>query len=171
MSKFKLIVVGLIAINVVIYAVVNNFIGALDSLTWLILLVLYELDANFYGLMAEKKQHRIRTFLIMVIALVFFAYVHGHEWLEVINFLFWLALIALLELEVRLPDKVANYRLSYWWATVIVFIGLIGVVIAWAWQSAWLDVYDAIVWIIAFGLIEVDINRVLKRNYLENIDR
>lgn len=107
----------------------------------------------------------------MVIALVFFVYVHGHEWLEVINFLFWLALIALLELEVRLPDKVANYRLSYWWATVIVFIGLIGVVIAWAWQSAWLDVYDAIVWIIAFGLIEVDINRVLKRNYLENIDR
>jgi hypothetical protein len=54
---------------------------------------------------------------------------------------------------------------------VIVFIGLIGVVIAWAWQSAWLDVYDAIVWIIAFGLIEVDINQVLKRNYLENIDR
>ena len=171
MSKFKLIVVGLIAINVVIYAVVNNFIGALDSLTWLILLVLYELDANFSGLMAEKKLHRIRTFLIMVIALVFFVYVHSHEWLEVINFLFWLALIALLELEVRLPDKVANYRLSYWWATVIVFIGLIGVVIAWAWQSAWLDVYDAIVWIIAFGLIEVDINQVLKRNYLENIDR
>jgi len=73
-------------------------------------------------------------------------------------------------LEVRLPDKVSKYRLSYWWATVIVFAGLIGMVIVWAWQSAWLEVYDAIVWIVAFGSIEVDIAQLLQRKYLRNPD-
>ena len=57
------------------------------------LLVLYELETNCAGLMADKKLHRIRTFLIVVIALVFDGYVQDREWLEAINFVFWLALI------------------------------------------------------------------------------
>ncbi len=93
---------------------------------------------------------------------------HDREWLEVINFIFWFALITLLELEARLPDKVFKCRISYWWATVIVFTGLIAMVMVWAWQSAWLDVYDAILWVIAFGSIEMDMNRILKRNFLNN---
>ena len=166
--NYKLAIVVLIAVNVVIYAVVDNLIGAVDSLAWLMLLVLYELEANCAGLMADKKLHRIRTFLIVVIALVFVDYVHDREWLEVINFIFWFALITLLEFEVRMPDKVFKYRISYWWATMIVFIALILMVMVWAWQSAWLDVYDAILWVIAFGSIEVDMNRILKRNFLNN---
>ena len=166
--KFKLGIVVLIAVNVVIYAVVDNLIGAVDSLAWLMLLVLYELETNCAGLMVDKKLHRIRTFLIVVIALVFVAYVHDREWLEAINFAFWFALITLLELEAHLPNKVFKYRINYWWATVIVFTGLIAMVMVWAWQSAWLDVYDAILWIIAFGSIEVDMNRVLKSNVLNN---
>ena len=66
------------------------------------------------------------------------------------------------------PGKVFKYRISYWWATVIVFTGLMAMVMVWAWQSAWLDVYDAILWVIAFGSIEVDMNRVLKSNVLNN---
>ena len=166
----KLVIVALITLNVVIYAVVDTLISAVDSLAWLLLLVLYELEANSAVLLAEIKMQRIRSFLIAVIALVFVGYVHGHEWLAVINAVFWFALIILLELEVRLPDKVSKYRLSYWWATVIVFAGLIGMVIAWAWQSAWLEVYDAIVWIVAFGSIEVDIAQLLQRKYLRNPD-
>ena len=112
--KYKLAIVVLIAVNVVIYSAVDNLIGAVDTLAWLMLLVLYELEANCAGLMADKKLHRIRTFLIVVIALVFLAYVHDSEWLEVINFAFWFALITLLELEAHLPNKVFKYRISYY---------------------------------------------------------
>ena len=49
-----------------------------------------------------------------------------------------------------------------------VFAGLIAMVIAWAWQSAWLDVYDAALWIVAFGSIEVDIFQVLQRKHPNN---
>jgi hypothetical protein len=106
----------------------------------------------------------IRNVLIAVIVLVFVGYVHDREWLDVVNSALWFALIALLELEVRWPDKVSNYRQSYRLATVSVFAGLIAVVIAWAWQSAWLAVYDATLWIVAFASIEVDIFNFYSEN-------
>lgn len=168
--KFKIAIVVLLILNVVIYATVDTLLNTVDSLVWLMLLVLYELEANGAVLMTAKKWEWMRTFLIVLIALVFVGYVHDHEWLAVINSVFWFALIILLELEVRLPDKVSNYRLSYWWATVLVFAGLIGMVIVWAWQSAWLDVYDAALWIVAFGTIEIDIAQLLQRKYVKDLN-
>jgi hypothetical protein len=161
--KFKLTLVGLLILNVIIFAMADTLISAVDALVWLALLVLYELQANGAAPMAENTLQRIRNVLIAIITLVFVSYVHDREWLDVVNSALWFALIALLELEVRCPDKVYQYRQSYWLATVTVFTGLIAMVIAWAWQSAWLDVYDAILWIVAFGSIEVDIFQILQR--------
>jgi hypothetical protein len=161
--KFKLAIVVLLTVNVVIYAVADTLTSAVDALTWLMLLVLYELEANGAAPKAENWLHKIRDVLIAVIGLVFVSYVHEKEWLDVVNSALWFVLIALLELEVRRPDKVYKYRQSYWLATVTVFAGLIAMLIAWAWQSAWLDVYDAALWIVAFGSIEVDIFQILQR--------
>ena len=161
--KFKLAIVALITLNAVIYAMVDTLTSAVDASAWLVLLVLYELEANGAAPMAEKMLHGIRDALIAVIILVFVSYVHDSEWLDVVNSALWFVLIALLELEVRWPDKVFKYRQSYWLATMTVFAGLIAMVIVWAWQSAWLDVYDATLWIVAFASIEVDIFQLLQR--------
>ena len=162
-SKFKLTIVVLITLNAVIYAIVDTLTSAVDALAWLMLLVLYELETNGAAPMAEITMHRIRYVLIVVIALVFVSYIHDSEWLDVVNSALWFVLIALLELEVRWPDTVLKYRQNYWLATVTVFAGLIAMVIAWVWQSAWLDVYDATLWIVAFASIEVDIFQFLQR--------
>ncbi len=164
--RFKLAIVALLTLNVVIYAIADTLTSAVDALTWLVLLVLYELEANDAVPMAENRLHEIRGILIAVIALTFFSYIHDSEWLDVVNSALWFVLIALLELEVRYPDKVFKYRQNYWLATVTVFTGLIAMVIAWAWQSAWLDVYDAILWIVAFASIEVDIFQFLQRKHV-----
>jgi len=66
-----------------------------------VLLVLYELEANGAAPMAENTLHGIRYVLIAVIGLAFVSYVHNSEWLEVVNSALCFALIALLELEVR----------------------------------------------------------------------
>jgi hypothetical protein len=163
--KFKLAVVALLILNAIIYAMVDTLTSAVDAMVWLVLLVLYELEANGSAPMAENTLQGIRNVLIAVIALVFVSYVDDSEWLNVVNSALWFALIALLELEVRWPDKVFKYRQSYWLATVTVFAGLITMVIAWAWQSAWLDVYDATLWIVAFGSIEMDIFQLLQRKH------
>lgn len=167
--KFKLTIVVLITLNAVIYAMVDTLISAVDALAWLMLLVLYELEANGVALMAENWLQAMRSFLIVVIALVFVSYVLDSEWLDVVNSALWFALIALLELEVRWPDKVFKYQQGYWRATVTVFAGLVAMVMVWIWQSAWLDVYDATLWIIAFGSIEVDIIQVLQRKGPNNL--
>jgi hypothetical protein len=161
--KFKLAIVALLTLNVFFFALVDTLISAVDALAWLILLVLYELEANNAAPMTKSTMHALRDVLIAVIALVFAGYVHDNEWLDVVNSALWFALIALLEVEVRCPDKVLKYRQNYWLATVTVFAGLIAMVLAWAWQSAWLDVYDATLWIVAFGSIEVDIFQILQR--------
>ena len=163
--KFKLALVVLLTLNATIFAMVDTLISAVDALVWLALLVLYELEANSAAPMAENTLKRIRNVLIAIISLVFVSYVHDSEWLDVVNSALWFVLIILLELEVRWPDKVYQYRQSYWLSTVTVFAGLIAMVIAWAWQSAWLDVYDAILWIVAFGSIEVDIFQILQRKH------
>jgi hypothetical protein len=163
--KFKLAIVVLIILNAVIYAMVDTLISTVDALAWLMLLVVYELEANGAAPLAENTLHGIRNVLIAVIVVVFIRNVYEGEWLNVVNSALWFALIALLELEVRWQDKVFKYRQSYWLATVTVFAGLIVMVIAWAWQSAWLDVYDATLWIIAFASIEVDIFQLLQRKH------
>ncbi len=163
--KYKLAIVVLITLNAVIYAFVDTLTSSADALAWLVLLVLYELEANDAVPMAKNMLTVIRNVLIAVIVLVFVSYVYNSEWLDVVNSAFWFALIALLELEVRWPDKVIKCRQSYWLATIIVFAGLVCVVMAWAWKSAWLDVYDAALWIIAFAYIEMDIFKFLQRKH------
>jgi hypothetical protein len=162
--KFKLAILVLLTLNAVIYAIVDTLTSAIDAWVWLVLLVLYELEANDVAPLAKNTLHGIRNVLIAVIVLVFVSYVHHREWLDVVNSALWFALIALLELEVRWPDKVSQYWQSYRLATVTIFAGLIAVVIAWAWQSTWLAVYDATLWIVAFSAIEMDIFQILQRN-------
>jgi hypothetical protein len=163
--KFKLAILLLLTLDVVIYALVDTLNSAVDALAWLVLLVLYELEAKGIAVFAENTLHAIRNGLIVLIALVFVNYVQDKEWLDVVNSALWFVLIALLELEIRWPDKVFKYRQAYRMATVTVFGGLIIMVIAWAWQSAWLGVYDATLWIVAFAFIEVDIFHLLQRNH------
>jgi hypothetical protein len=163
--KFKLVIVVLLTLNAIIYAWVDSLISAVDELAWLVWLMLYELEANSLAPMHQNALHAIRSILIAVVALVFVSYVHDSKWLDVVNSALWFSLIALLELEVRWTDKVFEYRQSYWLATMIVFAGLIAMPITLAWQSAWLDVYDATLWIVAFASIERDIVQLLRRKH------
>jgi hypothetical protein len=166
--KFKLVIVVMLILNAGIYAVVGTLTSAVDAFAWVMLLVLYELETNGAALMAKKTLHWIRSALIAVIGVVFVSYVHDREWLDVINSALWFALIALLELEVRWPHIIFKYRQSYWLSTVAIFSGLIAIVIAWAWQSAWLAVYDAALWIVAFAAIDMDIFQFLQRKQAQS---
>lgn len=162
--KSKLLILALLTCNAVIYAVIDTLTTAIDAVVWLILLVLYELESNNGELpVSETILEKIRTGLIAVIALVFFSYLHDSEWMDVGNSLLWFALIAVMELEVRRPAMVLKHANLFWLLTITIFSGLIATAGLWLWQQAWLDAYDALLWIVAFGIIEVDIFHFLKR--------
>lgn len=160
----KLAILALLTLNALIYALVDTLTGALDAIVWLVLLVLYEVETNQNSLpISESALQATRNALIAVIVLVFFSYLLNGEWLDVLNTLLWLALIALMELEVRWQDLVTRHRMLFWLLTVTTFCGLVVTAALWFWQGAWLDGYDAVLWIAAFALVEVDIFRFLQR--------
>lgn len=162
--KSKLLILVLLTINAVTYAVVDTPTTAIDAGTWLILLVIYELESSGEKLpLSERLLEKIRDVLIGVIVLVFISYWHDSEWLDVGNSLLWFALIAVMELEVRRPMLVLKYANLFWLLTIVIFSGLIAMAGIWLWQQAWLDAYDALLWIAAFGMIEVDLLHFLKR--------
>jgi len=166
--KSKLLILILLTVNAGIYAVVDTVTTAIDAGTWLILLAIYELEANSDQLpVSEANLEKIRTGLIVVIVAVFFSYWHDSEWLDVANSLLWFALIAMMELEVRRPEIVLKHAGLFWLLTMAVFTGLIVMAAIWLWGQAWLDAYDALLWIVAFGMIEVDIFQFLKRKQPE----
>ncbi len=161
--KFKLAIVFLLTLNFFIYALTDTWIKAVDALVWLALLILYELEANKIAIEAEPALNRLRTALIVIIPLIFIGYLQSKEWLEVVNFILWIILIALLEAEIRWPDFILQYRNAYLSATALVFAGLFVMVIVWLSRSAWLDAYDAALWLVAFATIEVDILQIFQR--------
>jgi len=167
--KFKLAILALLTLNAVIYAFVDTWTSAVDALAWLILLVMYELETNSNNLsIAATIMQSVRYGLIAMISLVFVSYLQDSEWLDVVNSLLWFGLIAMLELEVHKPALVMRHGQLFWLLTVATFIGLIVMAGIWLWQGAWLDGYDAALWIVAFGLIEVDIFNFLKRKTPNN---
>jgi len=169
--KSKLFILVLLTLNAVIYAIVDTMTTAIDAGTWLVLLAIYELETNSNNLpVSEFALENIRTGLIAVIVLVFFSYLHDSEWLDVSNSLLWFALIAIMELEVRRPAIVLKHANLFWLLTIVIFGGLIAMAGIWLWQQAWLDAYDALLWIGAFGLIEVDIFHFLKRKRPQSND-
>jgi len=159
---FKIVIVVLLWVNVGLYAVYDTLTSTVDAMTWLVLLIMFELETLGKPLFSAKTLHVIRNILIVIIIGVFASYVRSSEWLDVANSLLWFALIALLELEIRKPDAVAGHPKIFWLTTLLVFSGLLAMVGAWAWQAAWLDVYDAVLWIAAFAAIEVDIFKFLQ---------
>jgi len=162
--KSKLIILSLLTLNALLYLLVDTLISALDAITWLILLVLYELEANEVRLPLSTFQlQQVRNGLIAVIVFVFFSYLFEGDWLDVLNTLLWFALVVMLELEMRRPEWASEHARLMTLSTASIFIGLIGVAVLWGWQQAWLDAYDAALWIAAFGFIEVDMFQWLQR--------
>lgn len=162
--KSKLLILALLTLNAVIFALVDTLTSAADALVWLLLLVIYELESTDLAMpIPEAGMRIIRDVLIVIIALVFFSYLLGGEVLDALNSLLWFALIAMLEIEVRWPDVARQHKKTFWVLTIAIFIGLIAMAGIWLWQQAWLDAYDAILWIVAFGFIEVDIFHLLQR--------
>lgn len=162
--KPKLLILALLSINAVAYALLDTLTSAIDAVTWLMLLVIYELKTNSNTLpVAAATLDKIRAGLIAVIVWVFFSYWQESEWRDVSNALLWFALIAVMEIEVRRPALILRHANLFWLLTLIIFAGLIGMAALWLWHQAWLDAYDAALWIAAFGLIEVDIFHFLQR--------
>ena len=75
------------------------------------------------------------------------------------NSALWIAVVLMLEAEVRWPQLVARARKACAVIAAALYTGLGVLVVAWAARGAWFDAYDAALWLIAFVTVEFDVMR------------
>ncbi|MGQ0750574.1 MAG: hypothetical protein ACT4PS_08575 [Betaproteobacteria bacterium] len=160
-SAFRLAVYALLAGNAVIYAGTGTGNEVLDSAAWFVLLVLFEVETGFGAVM----QHRgaapvirlIRFVAALAIAAAALGYLRDREWLDAINAALWIGVVALLEFELRWPGAASVHRAAFLAVASALYSALVAIVIAWAWQGEWFDAYDALLWLVAFVAIELNV--------------
>jgi len=164
---FKWIIYALLAGDVVLYSLYGRLTELIDTAAWLVLLMLFEWETGGWPLRARwiPALHGVRLLASLAVVVAVVGYALEGVWLDFFNETTWLGVIALLELEVRLPrDAVRLHRIRRWIAAVL-YAALVGFLVNWAVmgfgdenpQAAWLDTWDALLWLVAFVVIEMNV--------------
>ena len=158
---FKAVVFALLALNTAIYLRSGTSSEALDSLAWFTLLVSFELETGrrerLRGRWSRIALHGARMLAAAALAAAAVGYVRSKEWLDAVNVGLWIAVVGLLEFEVRCPDLASRRRRGLVAATTVLYAGLVGLVLAWLLRGEWFDAYDAALWLMAFATLELDL--------------
>jgi hypothetical protein len=151
---------GLLAINTAWFLLVAPWTKGLDSLAWFALLMLFALEtANRRWL--EKIHvrglvHLLRFGAVVAIVVSAYGYVQQQQWLDAANMALWILVVILLECELRFAQWVATHRRLFTSSACVLYGAIAMLVPMWALRGEWFDAYDAVLWLIAFVLIEMD---------------
>ncbi len=157
----KSLVFILIAVNAAIFSFYGTVSATIDTVAWLTLLALFELETAYprlvQGERALRLVHLVRLAAGAGVCIAAAGYVLGKAWLDAINIGLWIGVVILLEVEVRFPHALARSRLWFGTAGSLLYSGLAVMVGVWAWRGEWFDAYDALLWLIAFLAIEMNV--------------
>ena len=157
---WKVLLVALLAADTVWYAVAGTTSKAVDAAAWLVLLVLFEIEARCIRADSPSGYKSGLRFVRLIAAAGVFAatagYVFEDNVLDAVNSALWIAVVILLEIEFRYPSQVNRARGAFGATAVVLYGGLSVLVAIWAWRGEWFDAYDAALWLIAFATIEME---------------
>ncbi len=99
--------------------------------------------------------------------------VRGLAWIDVINGAVWILVVILLEVDVWLQERGRYegiaFRTSY--ALKILFYGtLLAAVVFWMWKGDFKDWWDALLWLVAFVFIEMNVFQWREESLAETAD-
>ena len=160
---YKAALVALLAANTAYFALFTTTSKALDAAAWLVLLLLFQLETAF-GKRLEGSRGRMvlraaRLFAAVGVLAAMAAYIFEDNVLDALNTILWIGVVALLEVEVRFPAFTTQRRRTFLAVAGVLYSGLAALVLAWALRQEWFDAYDALLWLVAFATIELDLMR------------
>ncbi len=157
---FQLGIYLLLAGNTLWYLLAGPWTKGLDSIAWFSLLLLFALETGRAAWLekaqARRLLHTLRFGAAAAIAASAAGYVQQGEWLDAVNIGLWILVVVLLECELRLPALVARRRRLFTCAALLFYAGIAALIPLWALRGEWFDTYDAVLWLVAFVLIEMD---------------
>lgn len=155
----------LLAINAAIYAATGRASETVDALAWFVLLALFLVESRCPQWTRLPRNAAVLNLLrLMTAAAILWAaiaFLREREWLDAWNAWLWIGVVAVLELEVRAPARIKQRQRLTITLSALLYAALGGIALVWLLQGEWFDGYDAVLWIIAFALLEQDL---LRRN-------
>ena len=165
--RLACVILALLAANTVYYVYAGRLSEALDSLAWYALLVMFALEsARPPRRRALALMRAVRWIATLAIAVSALLYVREHEWLDAINVSLWIAVVILLEIEVRHPARIAARHRLFAGVAATLYATLGVLVLIWLARGEWMDAWDAALWLAAFGTLELGL---LNRNPTTNV--
>jgi hypothetical protein len=151
----------LLACNTTYYLIAGRFSEALESVAWYALLILFLLETararQGASLLALRVNHGLRLAATLAIAVSAVFYVAEKEWLDAANLLLWIAVVTLLEIEIRRPAAIAAHRNVFTLTAALLYTTLGALAVVWLTRGEWMDAWDAALWLTAFGVLELDL--------------
>lgn len=151
---------GLLAINTAWFLIVAPWTKGLDSLAWFTLLMLFAFETanprRLEKFHARGLVHLLRLAAVAAIVASAHGYVQQQEWLDATNMALWILVVILLECELRFARWVLTHRLLFTSGACVLYGAIAMLIPLWALRGEWFDAYDAVLWLIAFVLIEMD---------------
>lgn len=164
---FKWLMYALLAGDVVLYALFGRLTELVDTAAWLVLLMLFEWETGGWPLPVRWRPwlHGMRALAALAVLVACVGYALERQWLDFANEMVWLGVVALLEFEVRLPKAAVRLHHGRRACATVLYVTLIGFLLAWAIRGAtgpeplhaWLDAWDALLWLLAFVVIELNV--------------
>ena len=158
---YKAVLFALLAGNAVYFAVAETPSKAVDAAAWLVLLLLFEAETR-YDLLARSDRRRValravRLVAAAAVAAATLAYLFENNVLDAVNSVLWIAVVVVLELDVRSRDPTRRRRRAFALAYATLYGALAVMVGTWVLRGLWFDAYDAALWLVAFVTIELDV--------------
>lgn len=162
---FKWMVYALLAANIGLYAWHGTVTEVVDTAAWVVLLLLFEWETGGWSMALRGRRiaHALRALASLVVVGTCIAYAAQHEWLDFANAATWLAVVLMLELELRVTGCGRVLQLMLRVALWGCYLALAGFIAAWLalgaseGADAWLDAWDAALWLAAFVVIELNV--------------
>jgi hypothetical protein len=164
---FKWLMYALLAGNVALFSLYGRVTELVDTAAWLVLLMLFEWETGGWPLPVRARLglHAVRAVAGLAVLAACVGYALERQWLDFANALVWLGVVALLELEVRLPQEALRRHRARRVMAGLHYVALLGFLFAWVVQGAngpeplqaWLDAWDALLWLAAFVVIELNV--------------
>ncbi len=146
-----------LAANLAVFAWRGERTEALESGAWLALLLMFDLECRrpeWLHAARRRALDALRLIAIVAVIAAEAAYVLAEDWLDATNAALWIAVVLLLETEVRRPAWAARHRAVFKTAAGTLYVALAALVGAWLWRGEVFDAWDAALWLAAFVLLE-----------------
>lgn len=157
------LIYALLAANTAWYLATAPWSKGLDSIAWYALLMLFAVETAAPPWLAKPQArhllHGLRAFAACAIVAATVAYLDERNWLDALNIGLWILVVVVLECELRFPQAAPQHRRLFAAAAGVLYAGIAALIPLWALDGAWLDAWDAALWLAAFALIELDLLR------------